>query len=151
MKKRTSLALDGRADPIVRPRPTPGLGWVVGAALALALTSGPVGAAPPAGTEFPPEVRLVLQITVDGLRGDLLNRYGDRFGEGGFRSLLEAGTVFTNAHHEHANTETIVGHTTLATGAHPSGHGMVGNVWYDRETGELAYNIEDPESPLVRP
>ena len=95
------------------------------------------------------EVRLVLQITVDGLRGDLLNRYGDRLGEGGFRSLLERGTVFTKAHHEHANTETIVGHTTLATGAHPSDHGMIGNVWFDREAGELAYNIEDPESPLL--
>jgi predicted AlkP superfamily pyrophosphatase or phosphodiesterase len=96
-----------------------------------------------------PEVRLVLQITVDGLRGDLLNRYGERFGEGGFRRLLDSGAVFTDAHHEHANTETIVGHVTLATGAHPSDHGMVGNVWFDREAGELAYNIEDPESPIL--
>ena len=115
----------------------------------LSLTSAAIWAAPPAGAEPPPEVRLVLQITVDGLRGDLLDRYGDRFGEGGFRSLLERGTVYTNAHHEHANTETIVGHATLATGAHPSGHGMVGNVWYDREADELAYNIEDPEGPLL--
>ena len=93
--------------------------------------------------------RLVLQITVDGLRGDLLNRYGDRFGPGGFRYLLEDGVVYTDAHYTHANTETIVGHATLATGAHPSEHGMVGNVWYDRESGELAYNIEDPDHPLL--
>ena len=44
------------------------------------------------------EVRLILQITVDGLRGDLLSRYGDRFGLDGFRYLLEDGTVSTNAH-----------------------------------------------------
>ncbi|MEP1932890.1 MAG: alkaline phosphatase family protein [Roseibium sp.] len=93
--------------------------------------------------------RLVLQITVDGLRGDLLERYGDRFGEGGFRYLLDNGTVYTAANYSHANTETIVGHATLATGAHPSEHGMVGNVWYDRESGELAYNIEDPDHPLL--
>lgn len=93
--------------------------------------------------------RLVLQITVDGLRGDLLNRYGDRFGSGGFRYLLENGVVYTDAHYAHANTETIMGHTTLATGAHPSRHGMVGNVWYDRESGELAYNIEDPHHALL--
>jgi len=122
---------------------------VLGATLSLVLVSGVAGAAPSASTDTRSEVRLVLQITVDGLRGDLLNRYGNRFGEGGFRRLLEEGTVFTNAHHEHANTETIVGHTTLATGAHPSEHGMIGNVWYDREAAELAYNIEDPESPLV--
>ena len=90
------------------------------------------------------EVRLILQITVDGLRGDLLSRYGDRFGLDGFRYLLEDGTVFTNAHYQHANTETIVGHTTLATGTSPSLHGMIGNVWLDRESGELGYNIEDP-------
>ncbi|MGI9399809.1 MAG: alkaline phosphatase family protein [Rhizobiaceae bacterium] len=93
--------------------------------------------------------RLILQITVDGLRGDLLRRYGDRFGEGGFRYLLENGVVYTNAHYSHANTETIVGHTTLATGAHPSEHGMVGNVIFDRANGELAYNIEDIRSPLI--
>ena len=98
--------------------------------------------------ENPPgdrEVRLVLQITVDGLRHDLINRYADRFGEGGFQYLLDSGVEFTNAHYQHANTETIVGHVTLATGAFPADHGMIGNVWYDRESGELGYNIEDPE------
>ena len=63
--------------------------------------------------------RLILQVTVDALRGDLPGRYQDRFGEGGLRYLLETGSVYTNAHHRHANTETIVGHTTLATGADP--------------------------------
>ncbi len=94
-------------------------------------------------------VKLVLQVTVDGLRADLLSRYGDRFGEGGFRYLLNSGTVYTNAHYQHANTETIVGHTTLATGAFPSQHGMVGNVWFDREHGELSYNIEDARHPII--
>ena len=55
------------------------------------------------------DVKLVLQVTIDGLRGDLLNRYGDRFAEGGgFRYLMKEGTVYTNAHFQHANTETIV-------------------------------------------
>lgn len=95
------------------------------------------------------DIKLVLQITVDGLRADLLNRYQKNFTKGGFRYLLDEGVVYTNAHYQHANTETIVGHSTLATGAFPSVHGMVGNVWYDRETGELAYNIEDVNSPLL--
>ena len=34
--------------------------------------------------------RLVLQITIDQLRGDMLSRHADRFGDGGFRYLLEA-------------------------------------------------------------
>ncbi|MCP4257550.1 MAG: alkaline phosphatase family protein [Planctomycetes bacterium] len=93
--------------------------------------------------------KLVLQITVDQLRGDLPMRFKERLGKGGFRYLYEKGTVYANAHHRHANTETIVGHVTLATGADPAVHGMVANVWFDRETGKLAYNIEDDRYPLL--
>ncbi len=93
--------------------------------------------------------RLILQITVDQLRGDLPTRYFNRLGEGGFRYLLEEGIHYNNAHHTHANTETIVGHTTLATGANPSAHGMVGNLWFDRTAGRTVYNIEDPEYSIL--
>jgi len=93
--------------------------------------------------------RLILQVTVDQLRGDLPTRYFDRLGEGGFRYLWDSGVVYRDAHHAHANTETIVGHTTLATGAHPSVHGMIGNLWFDRETGFTTYNVEDPRYPLL--
>ena len=93
--------------------------------------------------------RLVLQITIDGLRGDLLDRYAANLSEDGFNYLLSQGAVYTNAHYLHANTETIVGHATLATGATPAVHGMVGNVWYYADTGKLGYNIEDPNAPLI--
>lgn len=93
--------------------------------------------------------RLILQITVDQLRGDLPTRYYDRLGVGGIRYLWDNGVVYRNAHHAHANTETIVGHVTLATGAHPSTHGMVGNLWFDRETGYIKYNVEDPNYFLL--
>jgi predicted AlkP superfamily pyrophosphatase or phosphodiesterase len=93
--------------------------------------------------------KLILQITVDQLRGDLPGRYYDRFGEGGFRYLMEHGTVYQNAHHRHANTETIVGHATLATGADPAAHGMIGNVWLDRTSGQLTYNVEDARYPIL--
>ncbi|MBT8054900.1 MAG: alkaline phosphatase family protein, partial [Gammaproteobacteria bacterium] len=99
------------------------------------------------GSQTPP--RLILQITVDQLRGDLPTRYYDRLGEGGFRYLWESGIVYRDAHHAHANTETVVGHATLATGAHPSHHGMVGNLWFDRETGVVTYNVEDSRYRLL--
>ncbi len=93
--------------------------------------------------------KLILQITVDQLRGDLPTRYYDRLGDGGFRYLWESGIVYRNAHHAHANTETIVGHATLATGAHPAAHGMIGNLWFDRETGFTTYNVEDADYRLL--
>ena len=48
--------------------------------------------------------KLVLQITVDQMRGDFPMRYKDRLGEGGFRYLMEKGTHYTNAHFQHADT-----------------------------------------------
>lgn len=117
------------------------------------LGAGSLGAAlsvAPAQSQTPEKpVRLVLQITVDQLRGDLIERYSAGFGNDGFRRLLREGLVYANAHHRHANTETVVGHTTLATGTDPAVHGMVANVWLDRTTGKLSYNVEDADYPLV--
>ena len=46
-----------------------------------------------AGTA-PGKPRLVLQITIDQMRGDFPMRYKDRLGEGGFRYLMEKGTHY---------------------------------------------------------
>jgi predicted AlkP superfamily pyrophosphatase or phosphodiesterase len=93
--------------------------------------------------------KLILQITVDQLRADLVTRYLDRLGEGGFRYLLKNGTHYTNAHYRHANTETAVGHATLFTGADPARHGLVGNSWIDQSTGKSVYNTEDDLHRLI--
>jgi predicted AlkP superfamily pyrophosphatase or phosphodiesterase len=111
--------------------------------IGLFLTASPVSAGQ--------QPKLLLQITVDALRGDLPDRYNNVLAEGGFRYLMEKGIHYNNAHYQHANTETIVGHVSLATGTVPAAHGMVGNVWFDREQGRLVYNIEDPEYRLLTP
>jgi len=95
------------------------------------------------------QLKLVLQITVDQLRGDLPTRFLDRLEEGGFRYLLDNGTYYSNAHYRHANTETAVGHATLFTGADPSRHGIVGNNWIDPATGKSVYNTEDDRYHLI--
>jgi predicted AlkP superfamily pyrophosphatase or phosphodiesterase len=99
-----------------------------------------------AATEAP---RLILQITVDALRGDLPMRYSHVLGDNGFRYLWRNGVTYNNAHYQHATTETIVGHVSLATGSVPAAHGMVANVWFDRSKGRLVYNIEDPDYQLL--
>ena len=96
-----------------------------------------------------PQPKLVLQITVDALRGDLPQRFSNVLGDGGFRYLMEQGIHYSAANYQHANTETIVGHASLATGTVPAAHGMVANVWFDRELDRLVYNIEDPDYHLL--
>jgi len=116
--------------------------WMFAAVAAVLMTVTSAAAA--SGTP-----RLILQITVDSLRGDIPTRYYDRLGKNGFHYFWEKGTVYADAHHAHANTETVVGHTTLATGAHPAVHGMVANLWFDRTEGRTFYNIEDNRYRLL--
>ena len=106
-----------------------------------------VATAHAAPSHVPP--KLVLQITVDQLRGDLLPRFRDRFGSGGFRLLMDRGVYFANAHYQTANTVTCAGHAVLVTGADVGEHGIVGNDWYDRNAGQNVYCVDDPLYPAV--
>ena len=62
--------------------------------------------------------RLVLFLSVDQMRFDYLTRFSPLF-HAGFRTLLDHGAVFTNAHYAHANTETGPGHSVLLSGRSP--------------------------------
>ena len=93
--------------------------------------------------------KLVLQITIDQMRGDFPMRYKDRLGEGGFRYLMEKGTHYINAHFQHADTETPVGHAALFTGTDPSHNGIVAGNWFDVDKGHVIYNCEDDRYPMI--
>ena len=51
-----------------------------------------------------PEPKLVVMLTIDGLRGDFVTRFEGRFGAGGFKYLLDEGLHFSNAHYQQSNT-----------------------------------------------
>jgi hypothetical protein len=119
--------------------PMPALLWFVFSILYLI-------AAPAWSVERP---KLVVMITIDQLRGDMPWRFQDRFGDNGFRYLLDNGTAFSNAHYRHSTTFTAVGHATLATGGNGAQHGLAGNDWYDVATGQQVYCVEDDRHPLI--
>ena len=106
-----------------------------------------------AGSAFADKPKLIVQITVDQLRGDLLQRYESNFTQKenqlGFNQFLKKGTLYTNSHYRHSSTLTAVGHATLATGALPSQHGLVANNWYNSELGERMYCVADMTATLV--
>lgn len=95
------------------------------------------------------KVNLVLQITVDQLRGDFPLRFKERFGLAGFQYLVNDGVVYTNAHYRHATTFTASGHATLYTGGYAAQHGFAGNDWYDQTSGQQVYCVEDDEHTLI--
>lgn len=69
--------------------------------------------------------KLIVLITVDQLRGDMLDRYRSDMRHGYGRFMR--GAWFTNAHHDHAITETAPGHASALSGRFPRGTGIVSN------------------------
>ena len=92
--------------------------------------------------------KLVVAITVDQFRYDYLNKFRALY-TGGFARMLDQGAVFTNAYYEHFPTVTAVGHSTILSGATPSISGIVGNEWYDRETGKQVTSVSDDTVELL--
>jgi predicted AlkP superfamily pyrophosphatase or phosphodiesterase len=88
------------------------------------------------------DVHLVLLIAVDQFRYDYLTRFRGEF-TGGLKRLLTDGAVFTDANLEHYPTVTAVGHATMLSGATPSVSGIIGNDWFDRESGATVASIAD--------
>ncbi len=118
-------------------------------AFVLGLSSCGGGQDSPAAADVPAPSLLVL-VSVDQLRGDLLERYDTLFTRG-VRRLHDEGYRFTNGTHDHAGTTTAAGHASLGLGVHPRTHGIVGNEWWvETDAGvEELYAVADPDSPLL--
>jgi predicted AlkP superfamily pyrophosphatase or phosphodiesterase len=102
-------------------------------------------AAPPDAAQKP---KLVLAVVVDQFRYDYTIRFRGDY-HAGLARLLDRGAVFTDAHHPHSTTVTAVGHSTFLSGAPPSASGIVGNEWFDRETGTTVTSVSDPKTKLI--
>ena len=108
----------------------------------------PAGGGPAGSAAARPS--LVVVIAVDQLRADLLDRYGAAF-TGGFERLRRQGRWFTRTDVDHAITVSHPGHATLATGMHPSHHGIVDAAFYAGPPGARVFTdaVEDKDAPIV--
>ncbi|HSF18498.1 MAG TPA: alkaline phosphatase family protein [Vicinamibacteria bacterium] len=116
------------------------------ALLLLAVVSGP--ATPHSPEARRPDPALVLLVAIDQFRYDYLSRFDDEY-TSGLRTLLDRGATFVNAHLEHYPTVTAVGHATMLSGATPATSGIIGNDWYDRETGARVTSVSDGDARLL--
>jgi predicted AlkP superfamily pyrophosphatase or phosphodiesterase len=92
--------------------------------------------------------RLGVVIVLDQFCAEHLERYGHLF-KGGLARLNDGGTVFAEAHHDHAMTLTATGHATISTGSYPNRHGVVGNHWVERATGSRVYSCDDSSVQVI--
>src|ERR1043166_4572066 len=85
--------------------------------------------------------RIVVMISVDGLAGFYLDDPKAEMPT--IRNLAVAGARSSQMK---ASTPTVTwpNHTTLVTGVNPARHGVLGNNYFDRETGKRVRLIADP-------
>ena len=89
--------------------------------------------------------RLVILIAVDQLRSDRLTTELP----GGLGDLARNGRMFSNAMLDHAATSTCPGHAVMLTGVNPSRNGIGGNEYFDRQSWQTRYCVEDPEHRVI--
>ena len=92
--------------------------------------------------------KLIVLFVVDMMRPDRFTRFENIF-EGGLRWLIDNGTLFTNAHHNHSYTVTGPGHVAIAYGQHPGKLGLIGNSYYDRVQKRSIYCVEDEKARVI--
>ena len=80
-----------------------------------------------------------------GLFIPLLQRYGN----GGFKRLINEGFSAENTLIPYTPTLTACGHASIYTGTVPAINGIIGNNWFDPQLGRDVYCVEDKNVKTV--
>jgi len=93
--------------------------------------------------------KLIVEIVVSQMRYDYIHRYWDKFGEGGFKMLVNEGAFCKNARYNYLLTQSYPGLATISTGTNPMVHGIVSNKWYNKSNGEEVDAVVDEKMNTV--
>lgn len=93
--------------------------------------------------------KLIIGIVISEMRYDYINRYWDKYSEGGFKRLVNGGTFCKNAHHDYLISESGEGFATIVTGAYPDVHGIVSDFWYDRLKDKVVNCVADEKVSTI--
>ena len=87
--------------------------------------------------------KLVVGIVVDQMRYDYLTRFYDKYGDGGFKRMINEGFNCKNNRFNYLPTYTGPGHASIFTGTTPKYHGIIANNWYDKEIKSIVYCVQN--------
>lgn len=93
--------------------------------------------------------KLVVGIVVDQMRYDYIYRFWDKFGNDGFKKLVNEGFFCKNTNYNYVPTYTGPGHASIYTGTTPAVHGIIANDWYDKSSGKNMYCVQDDKVASV--
>ena len=93
--------------------------------------------------------KIVVGIVVDQMCYEYLYRYQERFGQNGFTKIMQDGTNCRTTLYNYVPTYTGPGHASIYTGTTPANHGIVGNDWFDRNSGKVLNCVYDSTEKSV--
>lgn len=87
--------------------------------------------------------KLMIGVVVDQMRYDYLIKFYNKYGDNGFKRLMNKGYNLENVHFNYIPTYTAVGHASIYTGTTPVNHGIISNDWYDKFEKKSIYCVDD--------
>lgn len=87
--------------------------------------------------------KLVVGIIIDQMRYDYIYRFWDKFGNDGFKKLVNQGYFCKNTNYNYVPTYTGPGHASVYTGTTPAVHGIIANDWFDKKGNKSLYCVQD--------
>lgn len=92
--------------------------------------------------------KLIVGITIEEMRYEMLLRYWNNFTDDGIKKIIDEGALCTQAYHNYLITQNGPGQASIVTGTYPSYHGIIADQWYsklgDKQVGcadETKYNL----------
>ncbi len=86
---------------------------------------------------------LVVGVVVDQMRYDYIYRFWNKYGENGFKRLVNKGFSCKNANYNYVPTFTGPGHASIYTGTTPATHGIIANAWYSRDKNKMVNCVDE--------
>ncbi len=98
---------------------------------------------------IPKKPRLIVEIIIEGLDKELLQRYWDKFSENGIKKIIKGGTFYPNASYNYTFINNASGYAIISTGTYPSYNGIIGKKWYDRLEKKQINAVSDPNYKII--
>ncbi|HRW21403.1 MAG TPA: alkaline phosphatase family protein [Bacteroidales bacterium] len=93
--------------------------------------------------------KLIVGIVVEQMRQDYLTRYWDDFSNDGFKKLAIYGAWCQNNKLNYSISHSSPGFATIVTGAEPTEHGIVADLWYNTLSDEINTSIGDKRQTTI--
>ncbi len=87
--------------------------------------------------------KIVVNIVVDQLRADYLEKYSHLYGSDGFKKIFAQGCTYMNGYFDYVSPDRSSSVASICTGTTPYYHGITGNRFLERKSLRVLSSVDD--------